>query len=164
LLERDVVRLQRQQVLADGHILGEGAAVDPLLGDDRLAEYRAARTKPCHALADRLDDPRHVRTGDRVLGFGEPSSHQAEDIGSPTHDVPHIRMDRSRSYAHEDFVIADHRLVDFSELQIIGRSVPLLDDRLHRFIKSLRMPSTSSKRSWLHAQATVTGELGNEAV
>jgi hypothetical protein len=30
--------------------------------------------------------------------------------------VPHIRMERSRSYAHEDFVIADRRLVDFSEL------------------------------------------------
>jgi hypothetical protein len=99
---------------------------------------------------------------DRVLGFGEPSSHQAEDIRSPTHDVPHIRMDRRRSYAHEDFVIADHRLVDFSELQIIRRSVPLLDDRLHRRIKSLGMPARVRRGLGRHAQAT--WELSNEAV
>lgn len=59
-------------------------------------------------------------------------------------------MERSRSYAHEDFVIADHRHIDFSELQIIRRSVPLLEDRLHRLIKSLRMPGTSAKRSSLY--------------
>ena len=54
-------------------------------------------------------------------------------------------MDRGCPYAHEDFVIADQRLGDLSELQIIRRSVPLLDNRLHRFIKYLaQAPSPGS--------------------
>src|SRR5665647_278251 len=119
LRERDVVRLPRQQVLADGHKLGERAAVDPCLGDDRLAEYRVTRAKLRHALADALDDPRHVGTGDRVFGSGEPGSHQAEDIRLPGHDVPDIWMDGSRVNPYQDLVILDDWLVDFSELEDI---------------------------------------------
>ena len=161
MLERDVVWLPRQQLMVDGHVFGEGAAVDPLEGDDGLAEYRVARPKPCHAPADGLDDSRHVRAGDRVLGFGEPGSHQAEDIGPSAHDVPHIRMDRGGPYPHQDLIVADNRLVDLSELQIIRRSVSPLDDRLHRVI---RMPVANAKMSWPLARAIVSGELSNEAV
>ena len=53
---------------------------------------------------------------------------------------------------------------DFSQLQIISRSVPLLDDRLHRLIKFLRMPGTSARRSWPFTQGIVIGELSNKAV
>ena len=116
MFERDVVRLQRQQVLPNGHVLCKRAAVRPLLADEGLAEYRIARPKPCHALADGLHDSRHVRAGDRILRLEDPSPHEAKDIRPPGHDMPDIRMDRSRAYPHQDFIIAGRRLVDFSEL------------------------------------------------
>jgi hypothetical protein len=41
-------------------------------------------------------------------------------------------------HAHEDFVIAGPRRVDVPERQIIGGSVPLLDNRFHRSSESPR--------------------------
>ncbi len=120
----------------NGHVFGEGAAVGPLMGADGFAKYLVTRPKLCHVLADGLDDSRHVRTGDRVLGSGKPGPHQAKDVGPPAHHVPDVRMERGRANSHQGFIIADRRLVDLSELQIIKRSIPALDNSLHRSLKS----------------------------
>ena len=72
LLEGDVVRFQRQQVLPDGHKLGEGAAVDPLLGGDRLAERRITCAKlVSYVLPTDSTIPAISCAGDRVLRSGE---------------------------------------------------------------------------------------------
>ncbi len=52
----------------NGHVFGVGTPVDPLLLRDGFAEYRVAWPKLRHAISDGLDDPRHVRTRDWVLG------------------------------------------------------------------------------------------------
>jgi len=40
--------------------------------------------------------------------------------------------------AHEDAVVADARSVDLPELQNIGRPVPLVDDRFHGVLLTVR--------------------------
>lgn len=119
LIERDVVGLQGQGVFRNRHILGEGAAVVPLIASDALAEYLIARTEPRHVLADRLNVPCHVRSRNAVLWLEQPRPHQTNGIRAATHDVPDIWMDGSRVNPYQDLVILDDWLVDFSELEDI---------------------------------------------
>jgi hypothetical protein len=101
------------------------------MGGDGFAEHFVALSKPRDAPADRLDDSCHVRAGDRVPGFGKPGPHQSKDIGPTDHDMPDIRVDRCRTNSYQDLIITDSGLVNISELQVIRRSVLLLDNRLH---------------------------------
>jgi len=63
------------------------------MGAGCFAEYLFTLPQLFHALADGLDNSRHVRAGDRVLGFEKPSPHQAKNIRPPDHDMPDIGME-----------------------------------------------------------------------
>src|SRR5262245_45943586 len=52
------------------------------MGGNGLAKYWVTRAEPGHISANALDDPCHVRAGNRVLRFDESRSHQAK------HTVP----------------------------------------------------------------------------
>src|SRR5918993_954568 len=114
LFERDVGRLQCQGILWNGHILGIGAAVGPLIAFDCLAEYLITWLKAGHVLTDHLNAPRHIRSRNAVLWSEQPGPHCAQDVRQPPHDMPDIWMDGSGANSHPHLIAVDHRLVDFS--------------------------------------------------
>jgi hypothetical protein len=68
LLEREVGRLQLQEVIRDGHVLSKSAKPVPKEGP----EYIVTRLELRHVLADRFDLPYHVGTKDTVLRLAQP--------------------------------------------------------------------------------------------
>jgi hypothetical protein len=80
LFKREVVRLRRQRVFGNRHILGIGSAVVPLMAIDALAEYLVTWLKPRHVLANRLNTPSHIRSRNTVPWFEQPGPHDAEDV------------------------------------------------------------------------------------
>ena len=45
--------------------------------------------------------------------------------------MPDIRVDGRGAHAHQHLVVGDGRRLDVAQLELVGRPVPLLDDRLH---------------------------------
>jgi eukaryotic-like serine/threonine-protein kinase len=118
--------------VSNRHELRESAAVAPYEGR-RLAEYVVPGPETGDAPADRFHGTGHVRAGNGICWFEKSGSHQPEDIGSPCHDVPDVRMERSGAHPDQDVVVADGRHVDVPDLQIVRRPVARLDDRPHRW-------------------------------
>src|SRR3989442_9449722 len=123
LLEGEVGRLQYEALLSTAPVLGEGPPAH--------AEHLIAGSELRHVLADRLDLPGHVHARGAQLGPAQPFAH-ADEERRASRVVPVEGIDGSSADPDEHAVIADHRLVDVPELEVIRRAVLVLDDRLHR--------------------------------
>jgi hypothetical protein len=102
--------------------------MDPLLAGCGLAEDCITGLEPGDAAPHRVDDPRHVRPGDSVLGAKKPPTHEAEDDGTPGHDMPDVRVYRGGTDPYEDLFLARYRLFDLLELEVFVGPIPILDD------------------------------------
>jgi len=59
---------------------------------------------------------------------------EAHEVRKPAHEVPVGRIERSRAHPHQHLIVTDRRLVDLLQLENVRRAVPLVHDRLHRFL------------------------------
>jgi hypothetical protein len=91
------------------------------------AEQVVAGLKPFHVPADRLDLPGDVGAPDRLLRDAESVPGRADDGRTGPHDVPLLRIDRGRVYAHEHVAVADRGTLDLFQLQDLWRAIPVLD-------------------------------------
>src|SRR5438309_7547569 len=112
-------------------MLGKGSA--QLLAP---AEDLVAWPKPRHARADGLHLPRHIRASNTVLWLAQPI-HRAGDVGQAAHDRPVTGVDGGRPNSNQYLVGPDLGLVDVPQFQDLGRTVSVLDDRLHRVLLPL---------------------------
>jgi hypothetical protein len=78
------------------------------------------------------DGPGDVLTRDGVLRFEQPEAHETDEVGLAGHDMEHAARDPCCLHPDEYFVATWRRLFDVAEPQHIGRSIPVLGDRLHR--------------------------------
>ena len=115
-------RFADQLVRSADRKLGEGAF--------DLAHHLVAGLEARNGRADRLDRPREIPTPDADLGSAQPERETSE-VRLPGHDVPHVGTATGRVHPDEDVFLPDHRILDVSQFQHIGRSVPVLNDRLH---------------------------------
>jgi len=131
LLERETGRLQLEHGLRHGREFRESATVPPQVGEEALTEDLISGPETGDVRANKLDHSGHVRTRDSVLRCPHAGSHDTENVGHAPHGVPDIRMDRCRVHPHQYLVGRGGRSVDLSEREDIGRTVAVLDDRLH---------------------------------
>jgi hypothetical protein len=124
LREAEARRLAREPVRSRACVLSEGAAASP--------EHLFPRLEAGHLLANRLDSPRHVVTGNGVLGRAHTDARDPEQIRQSRHLVPDALIDPGRLCPNKHMVIPNHRPVDLPEFQDVRRAVPVLDDCLHR--------------------------------
>ena len=85
-----------------------------VLGERAFAPAEQAVTglKPFHVSADRFDLPGDVGSPDRLLRDAESVPGRADDERRGPHDVPVLRIDRGRVYAHEHVAVADRGTLD----------------------------------------------------
>ena len=79
---------------------------------------------------DSLDRARDIPAEDGKLRRAEPDR-DTRHVRHPGHQVPHVRATAGRMHAQQHIVLADHRFLDVSELEHVGRAVSILHDRLH---------------------------------
>jgi hypothetical protein len=108
LLERQVGRLQSQDVFGDTRVLGKATLQD-------MGEHLITRAEPRYGLADRLDLPCHVATENTVLRSAQPD--RAHDVRQASQEVPVTRIDGGCADADEHFVILDDGLIDRFEFE-----------------------------------------------
>ena len=98
---------------------------------------RIARPDVGHVGADLFGDPGDVEAEVPLLRPPEPLGEACEVRLAAKH-VPVMGVERSGSNAHEDRVVAGQlRLVDLLEPENVGGSVSVLDECLHRFLRTL---------------------------
>jgi hypothetical protein len=120
--------LQRELALIDGHVLGAGAIA--------LAEDGIARSEAPHGGTHRFDFAGPVESRDPMLGL-EQANRQAHDERRATHGEAVAHVEAGRTHADQHFVGLDDRLRDVPHLEVIERTVPAVDNRLHDASPSL---------------------------
>ena len=101
-------------------VLGEGAAVAPLVALDGLTEHLVSRAEPGHRLAHGLDRARHVGAGNRVSGSAQAGAHESQDVRNAVQHVPDVRMHRRRAHAHDYRAGPGLRRIDLREPEDLG--------------------------------------------
>jgi hypothetical protein len=119
-------RLGRQRLRRHRCILGKRAAAK---GFD-VAVDRIARLEERHAAAHRFDAPGQVGAEPVALGLEESFAEaRQEDVGGK--QVPVQRVDRCRVNLDQHLARFGGRLLDFLELEHIGRAVLGVGDCFH---------------------------------
>ena len=114
--------LQRELVLIDGRVLGAGAIA--------LAEDGIARSEASHGGTHRFDLARPVESPDPMLWL-EQANRQAHDERRATHGEAVAHVEAGRTDFDQHVVGRDDRFCDVPQLEVIERTVPVVDNRLH---------------------------------
>ena len=121
------------------HPVGRGAGD---IGERALdeTEHLVTDIEPTNVRADGLHDPGRVDTGHAVLRLDQSDhSGQPRDVRVPPQHVPVVGVERSGVHADQHVVGPDVWSVGVHELQDVGGTEPLLNDRLHGLLPSVEV-------------------------
>src|SRR5579862_4117587 len=137
LLKGQVTRLRCQPRLGSTRILGKSASGHP--------ENLIARFEPGNLRPNGFNPAGHVRAEPRAFGSSHPR-HQMNHIGRASHEVKIVWIDGCGPNFYQDLFFAGGWLFNLGELKNVGRTVAVINDRLHECIH-MKVGGLKSRRS-----------------
>ena len=122
-------------------------------------------TETGHAGAGRRHHPGDATTAHLNFRRAKPKPHGADKVGLADHQVPHTRVHASGAHMDEHLLVTDRRPVDVRQLEHVGRTVHVLNDRLHfvtpRWSGYWNTPPSGTPNTWAIRNATWFEQDGN---
>ena len=107
------------------------SANEPGAVREQIREHAIARPEAGHLRPDRLDDAGDIQSEAQVARPAE-ADEQADELGTRRDPVEIAAVHRCGADADEDLIACRDRAVELTQLDHVGRAVPIADRGLHR--------------------------------